>query len=182
MIEPAGEEGVTLPFQARRPWDFPAAIGSSEQSAARDACGLERFGPWDVAVSDSVPARSLMADSSVPIALQGYDVVSYFQDGAAVRGVPEHASDWDGRRWLFASAAHRAQFASAPEHYLPQYGGSCALAASFGRDGVSCSPESFAVVDGKLYLTANRLVRALWKALPGRIAAADAQWKPTSKR
>jgi len=110
------------------------------------------------------------------LAVDGYDAVAYFEEGRAVEGSAEHAVEWNGAVWRFASEAHRAQFAAAPERYAPQYGGYCAWAVAHDYTA-DADPEAWAIVDGKLYLNYNRTVLERWSAeKEGWIAAGDRNW------
>ncbi|MGV2827306.1 YHS domain-containing (seleno)protein [Myxosarcina sp. GI1(2024)] len=87
------------------------------------------------------------------IALQGYDPVSYFSD-SPVKGDPQISSTYEGATYLFSSQENKAQFESAPQQYIPQYGSYCAVAVSEGKL-VPVDPETYKVTDGKLYLFYN---------------------------
>lgn len=109
-------------------------------------------------------------------ALDGYDAVAYFTDGAPVRGNKDHAHQWRGARWLFASAEHRDAFIADPERYAPQYGGYCAWAVAQGYTA-SGDPEVWAIVDGKLYVNYDEKIGRRWQADPrGFIERADDNW------
>ena len=110
------------------------------------------------------------------LALDGYDPVAYFTDGKPVEGAKEFTVDWNGATWRFASAAHRDEFAKAPETYAPQYGGYCAWAVSQNYTA-DADPEAWTIVDGKLYMNYNAKVMERWKQdIPGNIAKADGNW------
>ena len=64
------------------------------------------------------------------LAVQGYDVVTYFTDGKPVKGNPQFASSHGGGTFHFASAEHKAAFDKEPAKYAPQFGGYCAWAVS----------------------------------------------------
>lgn len=122
----------------------------------------------------AIPTVPLWAQSSP--ALQGYDPVAYFTDGAPRRGDATHSLDWDGQRWQFASAANRDAFTANPARYAPQYGGNCAWAAAEGYLA-AVDPNVWAIVDGKLYLNANGRIQRRWERdIPGFIARANANW------
>ena len=59
-------------------------------------------------------------------AVKGYDVVAYQTEERAVRGDANFRSDFDGKTYLFSSAAHKNLFTANPEKYVPAYGGFCA--------------------------------------------------------
>ncbi|MBL1435970.1 MAG: YHS domain protein [Rhodobacteraceae bacterium] len=110
------------------------------------------------------------------VAVNGYDVVGYFTDGAHVQGLPEFSTDWMGAIWQFSNAANRDMFAANPEAYAPQYGGHCAYAAS--KDALASTvPEAWTIVGGKLYLNFSLGVRDLWRQdISRNIALADGFW------
>ena len=110
------------------------------------------------------------------IAIRGADPVAYFTESAYVAGSDEFTHNWQGVTWQFSSAANRDAFAATPEAYAPQYGGFCAYAVSQGVTA-PVEPESWKVVDGKLYLNLNQKIQKRWeKDIPGYIASADQNW------
>jgi hypothetical protein len=86
------------------------------------------------------------------IAIEGYDPVAYFTEGKAHKGDPGITTQWEGVTWQFASAENRDKFVADPLAYAPQFGGLCTEGVAFGEISANLSPESFAIVDGKLYL------------------------------
>jgi hypothetical protein len=110
------------------------------------------------------------------LALQGYDVVAYATDSASVRGRAEFEYRWQNVVWRFASAAHRDEFARAPERYVPQFGGYCAWAVSRGYTA-DIDPHAWRIVDGKLYLNYSKRVQRMWEQdVEGNIAKGRANW------
>ncbi|RVT85725.1 YHS domain protein [Rhodobacteraceae bacterium CCMM004] len=110
------------------------------------------------------------------VAINGYDPIGYFANGAPVRGDKAHSLMWRGATWHFASAENRALFESDPVRWAPQYGGYCAYAVSQGYTATT-DPDAWSVVDDKLYLNYSRRVRRIWaRDIPGHIRAADANW------
>ncbi|KQV19983.1 hypothetical protein ASC97_28870 [Rhizobium sp. Root1203] len=114
-----------------------------------------------VALACAVPAR---ADGTVNtgyfggVAIDGYDPVAYFLDNRAVKGSEKYSYDWLGAPWYFASDEHRELFKNNPLKYAPQYGGYCAAeVAGSGSVTVNIDPEAFAIIDGKLYLTYDKV-------------------------
>ncbi|MBR9728058.1 YHS domain-containing (seleno)protein [Shewanella intestini] len=109
-------------------------------------------------------------------AIEGYDVVAYFSDNQAKKGLAQFSSDYKGAKWLFSSKAHKALFDTNPEQYMPQYGGYCAYAMSSGFV-VSVDPQAFTVYQDKLYLNYSLSVRKNWlKRKQQYIKEADAHW------
>lgn len=88
------------------------------------------------------------------LALDGYDPVSYF-DGTPLPGSPTYEFEYGGGIYWFRSLANQRKFESNPENYLPQYGGWCAYALGLGPDKVKIDPETYKIVEGKLYLFYN---------------------------
>jgi hypothetical protein len=110
------------------------------------------------------------------VAIEGYDVTAYFQQGRPVKGSDKFTHSWSGATWQFASAAGRDAFAAAPEMYAPQFGGYCAYAVSEGYTA-TIDPQAWKIVDGRLYLNYSKAVKATWeKDIPGRIAKAERNW------
>jgi YHS domain-containing protein len=110
------------------------------------------------------------------IAIEGYDPVAYFEDGAPREGSAEFEHAWNGATWRFASAAHRDAFAADPSRYAPQFGGYCAWAVSEGATA-GIDPDAWAIVDGKLYLNYSKKIQARWEAeRDARIERGHALW------
>jgi YHS domain-containing protein len=111
------------------------------------------------------------------VAIRGTDPVAYFTEGRAVPGTPEHALEWNGATWHFASAETRDRFADDPRAYAPQYGGFCAWAVAEKGKLYSTQPDNWAIVDGKLYLNYNDDIQARWQQdIPRFIAEGDERW------
>lgn len=110
------------------------------------------------------------------VAINGYDPVAYFTDGAPVKGLEAHTSDWEGARMLFARAENKAMFDADPEAYAPKYGGYCAYAVSKGATAPT-DPAAWTVHEDRLYLNFSTDVRSIWQQdIPGNVAKADANW------
>lgn len=111
------------------------------------------------------------------VAVQGYDVVAYFTEDKAVRGDTSIIShDEDGKAYLFSSEENLKKFKENPSKYKPAFGGYCAMGVAMGKK-FSVDPESFAVVDGKLYLNLNPKVKEFWSTdIPGNLEKANTNW------
>ena len=109
-------------------------------------------------------------------AIDGYDPVAYFTDGAAKRGSPDITTEWNGAMWRFTSTAHRDAFMENPEKYAPQFGGFCALGMAHGGD-VPTNPEAWTIWEDKLYLNMIKEVSITWRYNPDKlIERADLKW------
>lgn len=85
------------------------------------------------------------------LAIGGYDVVSYFSEGAT-KGKKSISTTHDGATYYFSSRENLASFKADPDKYLPQYGGFCAWGVAEKKSMFPINPETFDIVDGKLYL------------------------------
>ncbi|HTU48650.1 MAG TPA: YHS domain-containing (seleno)protein [Bryobacteraceae bacterium] len=110
------------------------------------------------------------------LAVKGYDVVSYFDQKKPMKGDPKYSYQYNGAKYDFVSGAHLALFTRNPEAYLPQYGGYCAVGTSMGHKA-DIDPESWAVIDGKLYLNSSKGAQKLFNEDPHfAIKRADQNW------
>lgn len=105
-----------------------------------------------VALLASIAAHAQgRAEGQPPLALKGYDVVSYFKQSRASKGSPEFPQDFDGMRYYFVSAQNKAAFNEDPDRFLPQFGGYCSMGVSRGKK-MDADPTVFKIIDGKLYV------------------------------
>lgn len=118
-------------------------------------------------------------------AIRGTDVVAYYSlpPGAkAIKGKDEFSYIWRDTIWKFSSAENRQRFIDSPEAYAPQYGGYCAFATSLGFTTFS-RPNSWTIVDGKLYLNNNMVSRRKFQKEPAQyIADANSNWPDVLKK
>lgn len=121
-----------------------------------------------------LPAQA-QAPAEPAAALQGLDVVSYFKDGGPVRGQAAFGHDFDGARYLFSSAQNKAAFVANPDRYLPQFSGLCATGIALGKSFTG-DPNTWKIVDGKLYLFHSAAVRAKGAADPATLSLAHQNW------
>lgn len=89
------------------------------------------------------------------IAIQGYDPVAYFTAGKAIKGSSRNQSTYAGVTYYFSSETNKKVFDSSPSKYEPQYGGWCAFAMGDYGKKVEIDPETFKIINGKLYLFYN---------------------------
>ena len=94
-------------------------------------------------------------------AVQGYDVVAYFDQGKPIKGQDQYSTEWKGAEWYFASAGHLEAFSADPERYAPQYGGYCAWAVAHNSTAVG-DPHQWSIVDDRLYLNYNAEFHQKW--------------------
>src|SRR6266436_1709527 len=76
------------------------------------------------ALADQAPDdKVLVLKNKDGAAILGYDAVAYFTDNKAVKGNPKISSEYEGAKYHFASAEHKALFDANPTKYAPAYGG-----------------------------------------------------------
>ena len=110
------------------------------------------------------------------IALDGYDVTSYFKDDL-VKGSPGYSATYKEVTWYFVSDANKEEFLSNPEQYIPQYGGYCAKAVSTGF-AAPANPSVFTVYQDKLYIFTDEEVKSAFLNEPNSlISACNSKWK-----
>lgn len=88
------------------------------------------------------------------LAIGGYDVVSYFS-GAAKQGSKSYAVKHNGATYYFTNKANQNAFKKSPNSYLPEFDGYCAWGVGAKEAKFPINPETYTVIDGKLYLFFN---------------------------
>jgi YHS domain-containing protein len=115
------------------------------------------------------------------VAIQGYDPVAYFTQKKAVKGKPTIASTYEGVIYNFSSQSNKDLFVKNPSNYEPQYGGWCAYAMGANGEKVEIDPETFKIIDNKLYLFYNAYFNNTLKSWNKEEVSlkkkADANWK-----
>lgn len=115
------------------------------------------------------------------VAIDGYDPVAYFKDNKAIKGKREYSVDQLGVTYFFSSYANREEFKKSPAKYEPEYGGWCAYAMGAKNEKVSINPETFKIINGKLYLFYNKSSNntlVTWNKDEANLKSkADANWK-----
>ncbi|WP_170519129.1 YHS domain-containing (seleno)protein [Ruegeria atlantica] len=134
------------------------------------------------------PAKTWAASPEVnlgyfnKLAMNGYDVMTYWQGGDPQKGDPEITAQHNGATWVFLSEEHRQVFLSDPVKYAPQYGGYCAYAAS--QNAVAdVDPFAWRIWDEKLYLNYSPQVRRIWASdIDANIEKANEFWPDMLKK
>ncbi|TRX35582.1 YHS domain protein [Flavobacterium sp. ZT3R18] len=119
------------------------------------------------------------------VAIQGYDPVAYFNQKKAVKGKKELVANYEGVIYQFSSVANKDLFVKNAASYEPQYGGWCAYAMGSSGEKVEINPETFKIIDGKLFLFYNayfnNTLKSWNKEEVSFKAKADANWKKIIK-
>lgn len=134
-----------------------------------------------VIAQDQAALRKKQFNLEGNLAIDGYDPVAYFKAGKAVKGKKDHAISHQGVIYYFSSVENKEEFKKNPSRYEPEYGGWCAYAMGEKGEKVSIDPETFKIVDNKLYLFYNRFFNNTlksWNKDETRLkSTADANWK-----
>ncbi|MBC7650440.1 MAG: YHS domain protein [Deinococcales bacterium] len=85
------------------------------------------------------------------LAIKGYDPVAYFTKNKAVEGKRKWKYKYEGVTYYFTDSTNRAIFTKSPKNYEPQYGGWCAYSISNLNEKEESDPETFKILNGKLY-------------------------------
>jgi YHS domain-containing protein len=131
------------------------------------------------------PAQPSQVNAVDGLALDGYDPVSYFEEGGPVLGSENHIATYQGVIYRFSSALHREAFHKHPLDYLPAYGGWCAYAMGIDGERVEVDPETYKIRDGRLFLFYNGFMNNTlkkWnKVEDDLLPRADANWNKLIK-
>lgn len=132
---------------------------------------------------DAAALRKKQFNLENGVGIKGYDPVAYFKQNKAVEGRKELAVYDQGVTYYFSSEENKNDFKASPAKYEPQYGGWCAYAMGATGEKVEVDPETFKILDGKLYLfyhswTNNTLTK--WNKDEANLKPkADASWLKT---
>ena len=131
--------------------------------------------------AQSVTKRTKEFNLEKGLAIQGYDPVSYFTQKKAVKGKTSIATTFEGVTYYFTSNENKEIFKKNPSGYEPQYGGWCAYAMGSNGEKVEVDPETFKIVNGKLFLFYNayfnNTLKSWNKDEVNLNRKADANWK-----
>jgi YHS domain-containing protein len=119
------------------------------------------------------------------LGVQGYDPVAYFKQGKAVKGKKDLTATYEGVVYNFSSVVNKGVFLKKPSGYEPQFGGWCAYAMGDSGEKVEINPQTFKIIDGKLYLFYNayfnNTLKSWNKDESNLKSKAESNWKKTIK-
>ena len=122
----------------------------------------------------------IVNDRHTGLAIDGYDPVAYFTDGAPTPGLPEFEHRLSGVVWRFRNQGDRAAFVQDPEVYMPAFGGYDPVALARGV-AVTGNPTVWLISGDRLFLFYSLEDRAAFAADPERATAeAEARWPDVS--
>jgi len=90
------------------------------------------------------------------LAIEGYDPVAYFITKKGIEGKKDISLSREGITYNFSTIQNRELFKTNPSKYEPQFGSWCSYAMGENGDKVAADPETFKIVNGKLYLFYNK--------------------------
>jgi hypothetical protein len=126
-----------------------------------------------------VMSEAVALHEQAGIAINGFDPVAFFAEGAAVGGLARHEAQHDGVVWRFARRANREAFLQTPEAYMPRFGGHDPIGVANGQI-VDARPDLFLIVDDRLLLFRTEQGRDAVRANPGLLGKADQKWPEVS--
>ena len=113
------------------------------------------------------------------VLIDGYDAVAY-QSNKVSKGNSQYSYEYDGVTLYFSSSENLNKFKSSPEKYMPAYGGWCAYAVGETKEKVDVNPNTYKIIDGKVYLFYNKNFTntlKLWNKDEARLKKlADQNW------
>ena len=136
-------------------WRSLSTIGSLVRRASAALLLMLAGAAWaqTYASPNDGPWRTLSDGADAKLMLLGYDAVAYFTDSTALKGDPNIKLEHLGVTYRFASEAHKAEFAKAPDKYMPQFGGFCANGINYAVPwGAGGGPDTWRIYRGKLYV------------------------------
>lgn len=122
----------------------------------------------------------VVTDHYSGFAISGYDPVGYFAAGAAVVGLPQYETIWNGAAWRFANAGNRAAFLADPTTYAPNFGGYDGEAIARGI-ATAGNPKIFAIQGNRLFLFRDAASRANFLASRDLSLKAQSTWPQVEK-
>jgi Uncharacterized conserved protein len=88
------------------------------------------------------------------LAIGGYDVVAYFSN-QPIKGQPSFTATYHSATYQFSSKDNLETFKKNPSQYIPQFDGYCAWGVGAKSAKFPINPETFKIIDNKLYLFFN---------------------------
>lgn len=154
--------------------------GSGKRSAGRAAAAILALvlavGMLAPAIAGLATTERVVLDWRTGLAIDGFDPVAYFIDGAPVVGKADHEYVFAGATWRFRNAGNQAAFAKRPDVYMPRFGGYDPIHVAQGV-AVAGNPDLWLVVGNRLFLFYDPESLAAFRADPARLnAAAERRW------
>jgi hypothetical protein len=121
-------------------------------------------------------AEPVVINRYTGLAINGYDPVSYFVDGAPRLGRPDLELRFGGVSWRFVNEGNMAAFAADPDVYAPRFGGHDPVAIVRGA-ATPGHPVLWLIAENHLYLFYSTEARAAFANDPETgVEAAERYW------
>ncbi|HEX4505522.1 MAG TPA: YHS domain-containing (seleno)protein [Alphaproteobacteria bacterium] len=133
--------------------------------------------PGVVAVAQASTTERVVVNRFSGLAIEGFDPVAYFVDGAAELGSEDFEAPQDGAVWRFRNPGNRASFLAHPEIYGPQFGGYDPVDLARGVS-VAGSPRFWLISGQRLYLFSREESRDAFTADTARLLRSATQRWP----
>jgi hypothetical protein len=157
---------MTPARQERKSRRFPAVLASI----------LAIFSGFAGATAGAATTQWVVLNRYTGLAIDGFDPVAYFVDGAPKQGRAELEFRFAGATWRFHNEGNRAAFAAAPAVYAPRFGGHDPLAVARGA-ATAGHPALWLIVQKRLYLFYSAEARTVFSRDPTTaIEAAERNW------
>jgi YHS domain-containing protein len=112
-------------------------------------------------------------EDSVPLALDGYCVVSLVRDRKLVAGANRYRVQYDGRNYRFANREQSEQFRAAPEAFVPANNGACPVSQVERGKSLPGRAQWGILYNSRLFLFASDDDRIRFRNDPDRYAMVD---------
>ncbi len=110
------------------------------------------------------------------LAIEGFDPVAYFTDGAPEIGLPQFEASEAGAVWRFRNEGNRASFVAHPDIYGPQFGGYDPIDVARGVT-VAGNPRFWLIAGQRLYLFGREETRNAFAVDPAHVLRqANLRW------
>jgi hypothetical protein len=120
--------------------------------------------------------QQIVVDHRTGLAINGFDPVAYFVDGAARLGNEFYEQAHAGAVWRFRNEGNQAAFMADPEIYMPRFGGYDPVAVARGI-AVPGDPRLWLIVGERLYLFYTPEARDTFIGdVESLVATADRRW------
>jgi len=129
-----------------------------------------------IPVMRAATTEQIVTERHSGLAINGFDPVAYFIDGAATPGKDAYEYVFAGVVWRFANEGNRGAFALDPYVYMPRFGGYDPVGVARGV-AVPGDPRLWLVAQERLYLFFSREARSAFAGDPEyQITNADRMW------
>lgn len=164
---------MTAARQERKPRRFRAVLAVISTAAALSAGLLA--GLTGIAAAGAT-TEWVVVNRTTGLAIDGFDPVAYFIDGAPKQGRAELELNAAGAVWRFRNPGNRSAFAADPGVYAPRFGGHDPMAVARGA-ATPGHPALWLIAEQRLFLFYSEEARAAFSRDPdSAIEAAERNW------